>query len=357
VIDPRIEKQAKILVNYSTKVKKGEVVQIVGDELAKPLILAVYQEVLKKNPAEVKVHAGLEGLDEIYFGVASKNQIKRFPKLSFYEAKHTDVRIGIAAPGNTRHLSGINPDKLSLRAKVTQPIKDYIVEKVRWVITNCPTSALAQEADMSLGDFEDFLFRSINEVNWPRLAKKQAKLAKILTRGDKVRIVASGTDLTFSIKGRKAISACGEHNMPDGEVFTSVVENTPSGHIRFTYPAIFRGREVQEIELEFTKGKVSKAKAKKGEAFLKTMLQTDPGAKKIGEFGVCNNSAIDRFTKNILFDEKMGGTIHLALGRSYTETRGKNQSAIHWDMICDLRQGGEFYLDDRLMQKNGKWLV
>lgn len=356
MIDPRIEKQAKVLVNYSTRVKRGDVVQIVGDELAKPLILAVYREVLKKDPAEVKVHIGLDGLDEIYFETASRNQIKRFPKLSFYEAKHTDVRIAIAAPSNTRCLSGVNPQKFSLRTKVIQPIRDYILEKIRWVITNYPTPALAQEADLSLADFEAFLFRCINEVNWPMLAQKQAKLAKMLTAGDKVKIVAQGTDLNLRIKGRKAISACGEHNMPDGEVFTSVVEDTPSGHIRFTYPAIFRGREVEGIELEFARGRVAKAKAKKGEDFLKTMLKTDPGAQKIGEFGVGNNFAVDRFTKNILFDEKMGGTIHLALGRSYQETLGKNESAIHWDMICDLRAGGELYLDGRLIQKDGKWL-
>jgi aminopeptidase len=355
--DPRIEKQAKILVDYSTKVKKGEVVQITGGELAKPLILAVYRQVLKKDPAEVKVHVGLEGMDEIYFATASKRQLKRFPNLAYHEAKNVDVRIGISAPSNTRHLSGVDPEKFAVRSKVLKPIKDQIVEKVRWVISDYPTAALAQEAEMSLAEYEDFLFGAIVDVDWKKLTREQEKLARRFNRGEKVRIVAPGTDLTLSIKGRLAVSACGEHNMPDGEVFTSVVENSTSGRIRFSYPAIYRGREVEGIELEFDGGRVVGARARKGQKFLETMLKVDEGASRLGELGIGNNFMIDRFTKNILFDEKIGGTVHLALGSAYKETRGENESAIHWDMICDLREEGELYLDDELIQRKGKWLI
>lgn len=357
MLDSRIVKHAKILVNYSSKVTKGDVVQIVGDELAKPLILAVYQEVLKKDPAEIKVHYSLDGLDEIYFAKASPSQLKRFPKLSAYEAKKTDVRIAIGAPSNTRHLSGVSPAKLTLRAKVTQPIKDHVIEKVRWVVTDFPTPALAQEADMSLADYEDFLFQAIVGIDWQKLGREQARLSGRMNKTKRVRIVSNRTDLTLDIAGRKTINACGKHNMPDGEIFTSVVEDSTQGRIRFSYPAIYQGREVEGIELEFAAGKVVKAGAEKGQEFLGTVLKADAGAKRLGELGIGNNFAINRFTKNILFDEKIGGTVHLALGRAYKETLGKNESAIHWDMICDLKEGGELYFDDQLVQRNGQWLV
>jgi aminopeptidase len=357
MVDSRVKKHAKILVDYSTGVKKGDVVQILGSELAKPLILELYRQVLQKKPAEVKVHVGFEEMGEIYYKEASFSQLRQFPKLSMYEMEHTDAWIGIRAPQNTRDLTSVEPKKITLRSKTVKPISDWRVEKTRWVITAYPTLALAQEADMSLSEFEDFVFGSIIKVDWKKLAQQQEKLVKRLNRGKRVKILAPDTDLSLSIAGRTAMKGNGENNMPDGEVFTSVVEESVEGQISYSYPAIYGGREVEGIRLRFKKGKVVEALARKGEDFLHKMLDTDRGARFVGELGIGNNYQIKRFVKSILFDEKIGGTVHLALGKGYKETGSRNESAIHWDMILDLRREGELYLDEKLIQKNGVWVT
>ena len=355
--DRRIHKQAQILVDWSVEVKEGDVVRIVGGELAKPLILAVYRRVLQKKPKEVKVDVVFDEFKEIYYKEASRKQILQFPHLAFFEVKHSDVFIKIWAPGNTRNLTNVDPQKQTLRAKVTKPLTDWIVEHTRWVVTVYPTPALAQEADMSLAEFEDFLWKAICKVDWKELAKKQEKLVKLLNRTGEVRILAPGTDLRMSIRGRKAVSDRGKENLPGGEVFTSPLEESVEGFVSFTYPAIYRGREICGIKLVFEKGQVVEAKAEKGEEFLEKILETDRGARYVGELGIGNTYQIKRFVKNILFDEKIGGTVHLALGFGYKETGSRNNSAIHWDMILDLRKGGAIYFDGRLVQKDGTWQV
>lgn len=355
--DPRIRKQAELLVDYSTRVKAGDVVQIVGNDVAKPLILALYRRVLSKKPKEVIVHVGLEELGEIYLDDCEEEQLRKFPEIQDHEMKHTDVWIGIIASRNTRSLSETHPQKITIRQSVLRPILDHRVDHTRWVLTLFPTEALAQEADMSFAKYFDFAMDAIVGVDWKKIEKEQKKLKKIFEAGDKVRIVGEGTDLTLSIKGRTVISAHGESNMPDGEVFTSSIENSATGYIHYTYPIIYHGREVVGVRLWFEDGKVTKAKADKGEDFLHHMLDSDHGARFIGELGIGNNYHIDRFTKNILYDEKIGGSIHIALGRSYKDTGGKNVSSIHWDMIKDLRTQGELYLDGKLIQKKGKWLI
>jgi len=351
----RLERFADILVNYSTKVEAGDVVQISADELAKPLVKAVYREVLKKEPAEVRVNVALEGLDKIFFDTASDKLLESFPDLAYHEAKNTDVYIAIRAPANTRRLSSVDPHKTAARAKTVQPIKEHIVENVRWVITEYPTNAQAQEADMSFQEYEDFVFEAVTGPDWEQVAREQEALVARFNEASEARIVAEDTDLTLSIKGRKTISAAGEHNMPDGEVFTSVVEDSTEGRISFSYPAIYQGREVTGVALEFEVGEVVSATATKGRELLNSVLDTDEGARRLGELGIGNNFKIDRFTKNILFDEKIGGSVHLALGSAYKKTGGKNEPAVHWDMIRDLREGGELYLDGELVQKDGVW--
>ena len=355
--DSRVSKQAKLLVNYCTKIKKGEVVQISSTDLAKPLVIEVYKEVLKKHPKEVITHIGFDEMQEVFYDVCTEEQLRQFPALAMEEVKNTDVWIGIISPKNTRHLSEIHPKKLAFHQQALKPLLDYRVSNTRWVLTAFPTEGLAQEADMSMSSFTDFLYSTIVDVDWASLAKRQDFLAKALEKGSTIRIVGEDTDLSLLIKGRKVVPDNGEMNMPGGEVFTSVVENSTSGHIHFTYPAIYGGREVTNVKLWFEKGKVVKAKATKGETFLHHMLDMDSGARFVGELGLGNNFKINRFVKNILFDEKIGGTIHLALGRSYEETYGKNESALHWDMIKDLRQGGSLYLDDKRIQKDGKWII
>lgn len=354
MINPNVKKLAEILVNYSTKVKKGEYVQIIADYMAKDLALECYKLVLK-NGAYPAVKIGLPGSSYSYYKLASDEQIKHFPEIAWHEIQKTQAVIYIGADENTRELSSVNPKKMSLRSKAVEKITRYRVEKTRWVIFDYPTNALAQEADMSLEEMEEFVYNACVQ-DWKAM-KKYDKLANILNKGNIVRIKANDTDLTLSIKGRKAINSIGTHNMPDGEVFTAPVDNSANGHIKFTYPAIYGGREVSGVRLEFKNGKVIKASADKNEAFLKQMLNTDKRASYLGELGIGTNYKINIFIKNILFDEKIGGTIHLAVGSAYKECKGKNKSAIHWDMIKDLRKGGELWVDKKLIQKNGKFVI
>lgn len=355
--DPRIKKQAKILVDYSLKVKPGENVVILAEFVAKPLALEIYKLLLQRGASEIKVHFSDYEFAEAYFKYASAEQIRHFPQLEMDETKKMDCYIRIGAPTNTRGLTGVEAGKVLERAKVLRPILNWRVDKTRWVITNFPTDAQAQEADMSLSDYEDFVFSAINDVDWENKFKEQEKLRKRVDATREVHIIGLETDLRLGIAGRKAENAGGKYNMPDGEVFTSVVEREANGFITFSFPALYLGREYNDVRLEFKNGKVVKATASKGEKDLQKILNTDKGARRIGELGLGNNYKITHFTKDILFDEKIGGSIHLALGRGYKETLSKNESAIHWDMIKDLRRGGEIFFDDKLVQKKGKWII
>lgn len=366
LIDPRVTKQAEILVNYSTKVKKGDRVLIVSDWLARPLTLEVYKACILAGAEEIRVNFEVDEqvisrsyneFAEIFFRNAKPHQIKAFPKIGDEELKNIDCWIRLYAKGNTRGFSNIDSKIISERAKIVRPLIDQRVLKTRWVITNFPTEAQAQEADMSLSEYEEHVFSAINEVDWRKKFKEQEKLAELLSKTKKVRIIGPETDITLGKTGRKAVNAGGENNIPDGEVFTSVVENLADGFITYTYPAVYLGKEFHKVRLEFKNGRVIKAIAEKGEKDLNRILDVDYGARTIGELGIGNNYAIKKFTKDILFDEKIGGSIHLALGQGYKETGSKNESALHWDMIRDLRIGGELWFDDRLVQKNGKWLI
>ncbi|CAG0963786.1 partial aminopeptidase, partial [Anaerolineae bacterium] len=256
---------------------------------------------------------------------------------------------------NKKAMSNVDPRAVGIRSKVLSPISEEIVNRKRWILTNYPTHSLAQEADMSLEEYEDFLYGATN-IDWSKVKEKEMKLKGLLDKASSVRIVGKDTDLTLSIKGRKAIPCYGERNMPDGEVYLSPIESSAEGYIYYEMPAIYQGREVTGIRLRFRGGKVVEARADKNEDFLLAMLDTDKGARYLGELGVGVNYGIQKFTKDILFDEKIGGTVHLAVGRSYESAGGKNHSAVHWDMIKDLRAGGAIYLDGKAIQKNGKFL-
>jgi aminopeptidase len=355
--DPRIKKQAKILVDYSLKVKQGEKVVVNAEFTAKPLVLEIYKLLITRGANEVKLQFSDYEFTEAFYKLATDLQLKHFPQTEMDETKAMDCYIRIGSPTNTRGLSGVDTDRVSQRAKVTRPILNWRVDKTRWVVTKFPTDAQAQEADMSLSEYEDFVFKAINGVDWQKKYREQEKLRKRVDSTKKVHIVGEDTDLRLGISGRKAENAGGKYNMPDGEVFTSVVENQANGFITYTYPALYLGREYNDIRIEFKGGKVVKATSSKGEKDLQKILNCDPGARRIGELGLGNNYNITRFTKDILFDEKIGGSIHLALGRGYKETGSLNESAIHWDMIKDLRRGGQIFFDDKLVQKNGKWLI
>ncbi|MDO8426222.1 MAG: aminopeptidase [Deltaproteobacteria bacterium] len=354
--DPRVSKLASILVHHSIEVKKGDVVLISSStELAKPLVLEVYREVVKSGGHPL-TSIGFEETSNIFYKYASKDQLLNFPKIKMYEAKNIDCVVNIRAAANKKALSNIDPKALSERSKVLRPIGEEIVNNKRWILCNFPTNGLAQEADMSLDEYEDFVYSATN-IDWNRVKKEELKLKKALDKAGEVRIVGEDTDLTVSIKGRKAIPCYGERNMPDGEVFLSPVEDSADGQIYYEMPAIYQGREVTGIRLKFRDGKVVDAGADKNEKFLITMLDTDKGARYLGELGIGVNYGIQKFTKDILFDEKIGGTVHLAVGRSYEDAGGKNISAIHWDMIKDLRKKGAIYLDGKAIQKNGRFLI
>ncbi|HZX35817.1 MAG TPA: aminopeptidase [Thermodesulfobacteriota bacterium] len=354
--DKRVKKLASILVNHSLGVKKNDVVLISSSsELGKPLVLEVFEEALRAGGHPL-LSVGFEETQNIFYDKATKAQLMNFPKTKFYEAKNIDCVVSIRAPLNKKSLSNADSRKISRRSIALKAIQETIVNEKRWILCNFPTHALAQEADMSLAEYEDFLYNATN-IDWGKVKKKEEKLKRVLDRGKEVRIVGADTDLKISIKGRKAISCYGERNMPDGEVFLSPIEDSAEGYIYYEMPAIYQGKEVLGIRLRFRNGKVVEASADKNEAFLLQMLDTDKGARFLGELGVGVNYGIQVFSKDILFDEKIGGTVHLAVGRSYEEAGGKNKSAIHWDMIKDLRTRGALYIDGLPIQRNGRFLI
>jgi len=349
--EKQVNRLAQILVGHSVKAKRGEIVRISGSELSRPLALAVYREVLRAG-AHPLLAIGFEEAGRIFFEEASGEQIRHLPPTKRYEAKRIDADIILLAPANTRHLSHIPPKRMADRRKALQPISEIILRRVRWVLTNFPTEALAQECDRSLPEYERFYYRAV-EQDWPAMAQWLRRAKRILEKSRDVRIVGKETDLAFSIKGRKAIPCAGEYNMPDGEIFTGPVETSVEGEIFFEFPAIAGGREVSGIRLTFRGGKVVEATAEKNESYLREMLAADAGACRLGEFGIGANAGVPEFTRDILLDEKMGGTIHLAVGRSYPESGGRNRSAVHWDMIKDLRKEGELFLDGKPVLRTG----
>lgn len=358
--DPRIRKFAQLLAHYSIYAKKGESIGIEGPETASLLIQDLYEELLRAG-AYPMVRMTPVGLTEAFFKHAQPHHFDRLPKFEMSYAKGMDGTIRIMGSSNTRALSATDPARMARYAKARRPVRRIMLAK-KWALTLFPTEAYAQDADMSLSDFADFVFRANllhldNPVKgWQEEEKRQKKLIAKLRNADEVRIVGPDTDLRMSIKGRTFISSVATQNVPSGEIFTGPVETSAEGYIRYDFPVCEGGREVDGIRLVFKQGKVVEATATKNQDYLLKMLDMDPGARRLGELGIGTNYDIQRFIKNILFDEKIGGTIHLALGESYEETGGKNKSGLHWDMIKDLRRGGAIYVDGKLFQKDGKFL-
>ncbi len=354
--DPRVNQLANILLNYSTRVEPGETVLIISTELGKPLVESLFQKVLSKGAFPL-LKLTFSNLQPLYFKEANEEQLDTLLEIEELTYKKADVLINIRAPGNMKELSGIEPSRMTRRMKATKPIHDWVISgNVRWVLCNYPTQALAQEAEMSLDEYEDFLFNATN-IDWQEQSKLLDNIKDIFDRGEEVHIIGDNTDLKFNLAGRTGIKCDGEHNMPDGEVFYAPVEESAEGYINYDLPAIYQGKEVDNIYLEFKKGEVVKSNAAKNLDLLENVLQTDAGSRRIGEFGIATNYGITRFSKDILFDEKIGGTVHLALGRAYPRGGGKNESAVHWDMVKDLRSGGNIYLDGKLVQEKGKFKI
>ncbi len=351
--DPRILQTAKILVDYSTKIKKGEKVRINTDPSSAPLAKEIYKLCIQRG-AYPSVNCSLPGFSYAYYKYASNEQLKKFPEVSMYEAKKTQAWITISGEDNTREFTNVNHEKLALRRRTTNKLSEWILNHTRWVGFDYPTNALAQDAEMSLEEYEDFVYGAVL-LDWKKWSKRMEKLRDAMNKTNEVRIITDDTDLKMSIKGRNAVIGDGRYNMPDGEVFTAPIVESVEGHINFQYPAIYNGNEVEGVRIEFKNGKAVNEKATKNQKFLTAMLNTDKRARYLGELGIGANYGITKFTKNILFDEKIGGSIHIAFGSAYKECKGTNKSALHWDMIKDLRQGGKLYFDGRLVQKNGKF--
>ncbi|MFC1698147.1 aminopeptidase, partial [Nanoarchaeota archaeon] len=354
-VDERIKKLAEILVNHCIKIKKGQTIRVNCGIESSPLALQVCEILLKKKVFP-KLNMVMPGYSYLYFKHVTDEMLRKYPKIADYEIRNSHGVIHIGSEYNTREFSNIDPKKFSMRSKVLEPLKKFSVKQDNWALCEFPTNALAQEAGMSLNEYEDFVYGACL-LDWKKQRAKQKKIKKLIMKGKQVRIVGKETDITFSIKGKKVISSWGRNNMPDGEVFTEPVTKSVNGYILFDYPVVRGGNEVDGVRLMFKEGKAVEISAEKNERFLQAMLNTDKGASSVGEFGIGMNPMIKKFTKKILFDEKMIGTIHLALGSSFPFTGGENKSAIHWDMIKDLRKGGKIIIDGKIVQRNGKWLI
>ena len=358
--DERLKKLARVLVEYSVRAGEGEQVVVSGGAAAEPLIKEVYARLLDVDAIPIP-QVSLPGMQELFFGHAKEHHYEETPPVvrSMYEG--ADAFISIMSPQNTRALASVDPQKQQALGKRDKALRDMIVSRDRWALTLFPTEALAQESEMGLDDYEEFVFEAmaLNEDDpvryWREKAKEQQRLVERLEEADEVRITGPETDLTLSVKDRKFLNGDGSHNMPCGEIFSGPVEDSANGEVYFGIPVAVGGREVSGVRLRFEEGRVVGSSAEKGEEYLSAMLDADDGARYLGELGIGTNYGIPRATKNILFDEKLGGTVHLAVGRSYEKTGGKNESSVHWDLICDLRKGGELYADGELLQKDGKF--
>lgn len=356
-IDERTKKLAKLVVNYSVFVKPHENVVISGSTEAESFIAALYEEVLKAGAHPI-LRLTLPELDPIYFKYAKEHHLKNFPQYLDYMVKNAQKYIGIDSAGNTRELTSTDPGKIAERSKVVKPISDYICNEkpsIHRCSVGYPTQAKAQEASMSLREYEDFVFGACLQ-DWNKLGKEIDKILAKFKKGKSVHLLGNGVDLKMEINGSKAAADKGEENMPGGEIFMAPIRDSVEGWIKFDFPAIRSGNEVDGIEIKFEKGKAVEIKAKKNEKFLRQMLSIDENASYIGELGIGCNPKVKKFTKDLLFDEKIGGTIHLAFGMAYKENGGGNDSALHWDIVKDMRKA-QLILDGKPIQNKGKWAL
>jgi len=358
MIDPRVKKLAKILVNYSVEVKKGDKVLLeASDPLGLPILKELYKQVLLKEAYPYLI-LGTEDLSYFYYKNAVKKQLEAEPEVFEHIVEWMDKSVRIKASKNDRSLGNIDAKRMLTRQKAVRKVSNKLLKKP-WVISYWPTPSMAQSAGMSLDELEDFYFKACLQ-DWKKIGKTLQKIKKRMDGAKKVKIIGEKTNLEFSLKGRLAKAAAGKCNMPDGEVFSAPLDGTMNGRIYFDMPTLRDGKVVEGIELEFKDGEVVKSSAGKNEEYLKKALQTDEGAKRPGEFAIGANYGIKKCMLNTLFDEKIGGTIHIALGKAYEEKLGggKNKSSIHWDIVKDMRKkGSKVIIDGEVILQDGKILV
>lgn len=365
--DSRIVKLANVLVNYSADVQQGDLVRLVGSPLSEPLLMELYRACLQAG-AHPYVLMQPEASGELMFTYGSDEQISYQSPIVQHEIETIDVTISLWGSENTKALSRFGPDKLAKKSQARKNYMETFLKRsatgdLRWTGSQFPCQASAQDAEMSLRQYEDFVFKAgllhLDDplAAWKELSMRQERLVDFLNGKREIRFVTpQGTDLTLNVEDRLWLNSDGKKNFPDGEVFTGPVESQTQGVVCYSFPAVHGGRESDGIQLTFESGKVVDAKASKGEQFLIDMLDQDAGARILGEIAIGTNYSITEYTKNTLFDEKIGGTFHAAVGASYPETGGRNESGLHWDMVCDLRQGGQIFVDGELISENGRFL-
>jgi len=365
--DVYVEKLAKVVTNYSLGVKEDNEVVILGEVVAEPLMLEMYKEMILKG-AHPTLFPTFSHSKEVFFKYANDGQISHASYLLKKVFEKTDMIANILSGINTKQLSNVDPEKIANEQRSRKEIYKIRMERetrgeLKWNITAYPTNGMAQEASMSLGDYRDFVFKACHldkddpVAEWQMISEVQQKYCDYLMKHDEFRFVGKDTDLSLSCKGRNWINSNGKKNFPDGEVFTGPVEKSVNGKIRFTYPLIYLGNEIEDVRLEFQEGEVVSFSARKGEGLLAKIIELDEGSKGVGEIALGTNYGIKRFTKNMLFDEKMGGTMHLALGRSIPESGGTNISSIHLDILKDMTEGGAVYADGEMFYKDGRFLI
>ena len=365
--DHRADALAQILVKYSTNVQPDDVCVIQSTTGAEPLVQAIYEEVLRAGGLPI-MQLTTEGAVPAFYELANDKQLEWIPPTATWAAENADVRIAVMADVNPRELSQVDPKRQAIAQKARKPLMDTSMKRAaegsyRWSLTLFPTHAYAAEAGMSLDAYEDFYYKACLATDeepvtaWQRQSDEVKRLAAWMEGKEEVHIKGPETDITLGVADRRFIPCVGEHNMPDGEFFTGPIEDSVNGEIAFSFPAAYGGREVAGVRFKFQDGKVIDASAERGEEFLIEMLDTDEGARRLGELGIGTNYGISTGTKEILLDEKIGGTVHMAIGMSYPETGGVNDSAVHWDMVCDLRHGGTITVDGTEIQRDGKFVI
>lgn len=359
------EKYAHLLVHYSLYLKKGETVLVRTTTLAEPLLKEFYAEALRTG-AHVDFITDFEDKDIIFYENAQEEQLQRPNPLQQLAFESYDAYLYIQAPFNSKSLQRADRNKMNVASAAMRPAQEIYNErtasgKMKRSLCQFPTAAAAQNAGMSLREYEDFIFKSCflydddPAEKWREIGRNQQKVVDLLNTKSEIRYMNPNTDITFSVKGRTWINSDGKANMPSGEVFSSPVEDSVNGYIQFDFPSIYSGNEVEGITLAVKNGEVVDWSATRGKEFLDKIFEI-PGAKFFGEVAIATNYGITQATKNILFDEKIGGTIHMAIGQSYLHTGGKNNSSVHWDMIADMKKGGRIFADGELIYENGQFL-
>jgi aminopeptidase len=365
--DPRVARLAQVLVGYSTAIQPGDWVLVSANLAALPLVEEVSRQVLALG-GKLSLQFESDELTEILLQEASEDVLRWLSPAEQLLFEQVNAIIYLGGASNTRALSSASPARVSAYQKERGRLRQVrnrrvVADGLRWVYTQFPCPALAQEAGVGLYAYQDFVYAATYcsqadpLLKWQETSQRQQHWVDWLKDRRQVEISGPSIDLKCSIAGRTFINAAGKNNIPDGEIFIGPVEDSVDGWVRFSYPAIFNGRSVEGVELHFEAGKVVSARAEKDETYLLAMLDSDVGARRLGEFAIGTNYAIQQFTRNILYDEKIGGTIHLALGNGYPETGSLNHSTIHWDMICDMRQGSEIRVDGELFYRDGEFQI